>query len=424
MDTTQHGPLHGVTVLDFTWVLAGPFATRTLADMGADIIKVERYKDGTSERALPLICESQGVEQSSYNINCNRGKKSVCINLKDPQGMGLVRELIQKSDVVMENFAPGVMERLGLDYESVKKIKPDIIYCSVSCFGHWGPYAHKPGYDLIAQGASGWTDQSRETQIAPVSIGDMNASMHAALAVIAALFVRRRTGRGQNIDISMMDCLFSLHENTLPWYLLTSAIGTPVEPPRIGRLHPGYAPYGIYRGRDGTIVIACLTEPRWQGLLRALGAEYEWLRDDPRCADVSTRCTKDSAPFIHELIEHWVMSQDSVAEAERKLSAEGVPCLRTKSIKELADTDPQVKAREMMVEVEQPFVGPMRMYGSPLKMSETPCGVRGHGPFLGEHNADVLKSLLGYTNERIEALYAGSVLHHEPAVDRLGSVKA
>lgn len=424
MEITQHGPLHGVTVLDFTWVLAGPFATRTLADMGAHIIKVERYKDGTSERVLPLIRESQGVEQSSYNINCNRGKKSVCINLKDPQGMSLVRELIQKSDVVMENFAPGVMERLGLDYEAVRKIKPDIIYCSVSCFGHWGPYAHKPGYDLIAQGASGWTDQSKDVQIAPVSIGDMNAAMHAALAIIAALFVRRRTGKGQNIDISMMDCLFSLHENTLPWYLLTSAIGKPVEPPRIGRLHPGYAPYGIYRGRDGTIVIACLTEPRWQGLLRAMGPEYDWLRGDPRCTDVSTRCTKNSAPFIHDLIEAWVLSQDSVAEAERKLAAEGVPCLRTKSITELADTDPQVKAREMMVEVDQPFVGPMRMYGSPLKMSETPCCVRGHGPFLGEHNAEVLKGLLGYTDERIESLYAGSVLYHEAAVDRLHTIEA
>jgi crotonobetainyl-CoA:carnitine CoA-transferase CaiB-like acyl-CoA transferase len=419
MENKKNGPLHGVTVLDFTWVLAGPFATRTLADMGADIIKVERFKDGTSERVLPLICESQGVKQSSYNINCNRGKKSVCINLKEPQGMQLIQELTLKSDVIMENFAPGVMERLGLDFESVKKIKPDIIYCSVSCFGHWGPYAHKPGYDMIAQGASGWTDQSDIPQIAPVSIGDMNAAIHAALAVISALFSRMKTGKGQNIDISMMDCLFSLHENTLPWYLLTSAIGKPVEPPKIGRLHPGYAPYGIYKGKNGTIVIACLTEPRWQGLLRAMGQKYAWLHDDPRTIDVSTRCTGDNAPFIHGLIEEWVQAQDSVIEAERKLEAEGVPCLRTKTIKELADTDPHIIAREMMVEVDQPFVGPMKMYGSPLKMSETPCAAAGHGPLLGEHNSDVLNNLLGYSHSRIQALYADAVLYHEPAVDKL-----
>ena len=412
MENKKYGPLHGVIVLDFTWFLAGPFATRTMADMGATIIKVERYKDGTSERTMPLICENEGVEQSSYNINCNRGKKSICVNLKQPQGLELIFDLIRKSDVFFENFAPGVMERLGLGYESVKKIKPDIVYCSVSCFGHWGPYAHKPGFDLIAQGGSGWTDQSEIPQIAPVSIGDMNAAMHAALAIISALFSRMKTGKGQNIDISMTDCLFSLHENTLPWYLLTSAIGKPVEPPKIGRLHPGYAPYGIYKGKDGAIVIACLTEPRWQGLLQVLGPEYDWLRNDPRC-------TGDNAPFIHELLENWVLAQDCVAEAERKLEAEGVPCLRTKNIKELADTDPQIIAREMMVEVNQPFVGPMKMYGSPLKMSETPCAIAGHGPFLGEHNSDVLNNLLGYSDSRIQALYADTVLHHEPAVDKL-----
>ncbi|MEI6127130.1 MAG: CoA transferase, partial [Pseudomonadota bacterium] len=176
MEQLKPGPLSGVTVLDFTWVLAGPFATRTLADMGAYIIKVERYKDGTNERHLPLIMETKdGVKQSSYNINCNRGKKSICVNLKDPQGREIIHDLIRKSDVLIENFAPGVMDRLKLDYESVKKIKEDIIYCSVSCFGHWGPYSHKPGYDMIAQGASGWTDQSEIPQIAPVSIGDMNA---------------------------------------------------------------------------------------------------------------------------------------------------------------------------------------------------------------------------------------------------------
>ena len=415
----KHGPLHGVTILDFTWFLAGPFATKTFADMGATVIKVERYKDGTSERTLPLIVEHNGVQQSSYNINCNRGKKSICINLKNPKGIELIHGLIKQSDVIIENYAPGVMTRLGLDYAAVKKIKNDIIYCSISSFGHWGPYAHMPGYDLVAQAASGWTDQSVETQIAPVSIGDTNAAMHAAMAVTAALYYRKKTGVGQNIDIALMDCLFSLHENTLPGYLLSSALGTPVEPPKIGRFHPGYAPYGIYKGRDGYITIACLTEPHWECLLGAMGADYEWLRNDTRMVNVSSRCSEDVPPFIHKTIEDWVMSHDSVAEVEQKLEKYGVPCLRVRSILELADNDPQVKSREMMVEVNQPFVGKMRMFGSPFKMSETPCGIKGYGPFLGEHNRDVVKGMLGYTEEQIAGLYNENVLHHEEAVEKL-----
>lgn len=413
------GPLNGVTVLDFTWVLAGPFATRILADMGAYVIKVERYKDGTNERHLPLIREHNGVKQSSYNINCNRGKKSICVNLKDPRGKELIHELIKKSDVIIENFAPGVMDRLELDYDSVKKINSNIIYCSVSCFGHWGPYYEKPGYDMIAQGASGWTDQSENPQIAPVSIGDMNASIHACTAICAALYNRTQTGIGQNIDISMMDCLFHLHENTLPWYLMTSAMGDPVEPPKIGRLHPGYAPYGIYKGKNGYITIASLTQPRWESIVKTMGEEYAWLLDDPRAAAVSTRCTEENAPFIHRVVEEWVMKQDSVEDAEKQMEANGVPCLRTRSIKELADNDEHIKAREMMVEIEQPYIGKMKMYGSPFKMSETPCAPRGHGPLLGEHTEEVLAHTLGFTQEQVEELYSSNVLHIEDSAKPL-----
>jgi crotonobetainyl-CoA:carnitine CoA-transferase CaiB-like acyl-CoA transferase len=310
------------------------------------------------------------------------------------------------------------MKRLDLDYESVKKIKEDIIYCSVSCFGNSGPYSKLPGYDMIAQGASGWTDQNENPQIAPVSIGDMTASIHATTAILGALYYRTTHGKGQYIDISMMDCLFSLHENTLPWYLLSSALDKPVEPPRIGRLHPGYAPYGIYKGKNGLIVIASLTQPRWIGILDALGKDYEWLRDDPRAASVSTRCTQENAPFIHKIVEEWVMAQDSVEEAERILTEHGVPCLRCRSIKELADEDPHIRAREMMVDVDQPFVGKMRMYGSPLKMSESPCGVKGHGPLLGEHTEEILTNTLGYSTDQITSLYGANVLYKEPAAEK------
>jgi len=177
--------------------------------MGATVIKIEPYGVGANERHLNIQKTHDGVTQSSYSINVNRGKKSLCINLKTPQGLDIMKDLIKQSDVVLENYAPGVMERLGLDYESVKKIKEDIIYCSISCFGHWGPYSHKPGYDMIAQVASGWTAQSEVYQIAPNSIGDTVAGVHAALAIVSALYARNVQGIGQNIDIAMVDCLFS-----------------------------------------------------------------------------------------------------------------------------------------------------------------------------------------------------------------------
>jgi crotonobetainyl-CoA:carnitine CoA-transferase CaiB-like acyl-CoA transferase len=247
----------------------------------------------------------------------------------------------------------------------------------------------------------------------------MTASVHAALAICGALFNRQKTGKGQNIDISMMDCLFSFHENTLPWYLLSSAIGKPVEPPKIGRHHPGYAPYGIYRGKDGYITIASLTQPRWESIVKTMGKGYEWLLSDPRAATVSTRCTEENAPFIHKVVEEWVMAQESVSDAERQLEKNGCPCFRVRSIKELADDDPHIKEREMMVEVEQPFVGKVKMYGSPLKMSETPVGVRGHAPLLGEHTDEVMTKVLGYDKRKISSLYESNVLYHEPAVDKL-----
>jgi len=419
MKELKPGPLADITVLDFTWVLAGPHATKTLADMGANVIKVEQYKVGANERWLPLRVTNDEITQSSYSINNNRGKKSLCLNMKNGPGMELIKKLILKSDIIVENFAPGVMDRLKLDYESCRKIKEDIIYCSISCFGHWGPYSHKPGYDMIAQGASGWTAQSDPEIIAPVSIGDTTAAMHACTAILGALHHREKTGVGQNIDISMMDCLFSLHENTLPWYMISEAVGDPVEPMKIGGKHPGYAPYGIYNGKNGSVVIACLTENRWQPLLDLMGPDFDWLRDDPRAKDVSTRCSTDNAPVIHEAVEKWVMSIPSVEEAERLLDEAGVPSLRVRGLVELATEDPQVEAREMMPRVYQPFVGEMFMYGSPLKMSETPCGIRGYGPFLGEHNREILKDFLGHTDEYIDTLYEENVLYKEKAVERL-----
>lgn len=417
LKNTSPGSLHGITVIDFTWVLAGPHCTKLLADMGATVIKVEPYGKGANERHLAIQKTVNGVTQSSYSINVNRGKKSLCVDLKKGQGREIITELIRQADVVVENYAPGVMQRLGLDYDSLKEIKPDIVYCSISCFGHWGPYSQKPGYDMIAQVASGWTAQSEVYQIAPNSVGDTVAGTHAALAIVAALLVQKTQGIGQNIDIAMMDCLFSLHENSVPWYTLGQAVGEPVYPGKIGRLHEGYAPYGIYEGKNGVVGIALLSDNRWEAMVRTMGEKYLWLLDDPRARDVTARCMNPQ--IINAALDEWVMAQESVEEVERIFDEAGIPCMRARTIAELCDTDPQVKAREMMTIIEQPFIGPMKMYGSPLKMSATPSCARGHSPLLGENNYQVLSEILGYSDEQINAFYTGEILYHEEAVERL-----
>jgi CoA:oxalate CoA-transferase len=408
-----------VTVLDFTWVLAGPHATKTLADMGANVIKVEPYRIGANERWQPLRVEKDGVTQSSYHLQLNRGKKSLCINLKDPRGLEVIHALIRKSDIVVENFAPGVMERLKLDYESVKRIKPDIIYCSISSFGHWGPSCSKPGYDIIAQAASGWTGLTKRHVAAPIAIGDTTASMHACTAMLAALHHRTCLGQGQNIDISMVDCLFSLHETSFPSYWISESAGDPVVMQGIDQKSTTTTPYGIYTGKNGSVAIALLTQNRWEQLVDLMGPGYEWLKTDPRTRELTKRCTPGNVNLVHDALDCWVMAQDSVEEAERKLEEAGIPCARVKTIPELATDDPQLESREMRVEKFQPFLGRTKMFGSPLKFSETPSAVRGYAPFLGEHNGKILATMLDYSEEQVQQLYQDNVLYHSPEVDRL-----
>lgn len=419
MQSQKPGPLSHVNVLDFTWVLAGPHATKTLADMGANVIKIEKYKTGTNERHQAYEVEKNGVKQTSYHLHLNRGKKSLCINLKHPRGIELIHGLIRRSDIVVENFAPGVMERLGLDYSSVRKIKADIIYCSISSWGHWGPNTHKPGYDAIAQAASGWVGLTSTHVGAPVAIGDTTASMHACTAMMAALVHRMITGQGQNIDISLVDCLFSVHETSFPSYWISEVVGEPFVMPGTAQKSPTSSPYGVYRGKNGSISIALLTDNRWPELVDLMGAGYEWLKTDPRTKDVAARCKTENVFLVHDALEAWVMSQASVEEAERQLEAAGVPCCRVKSIPELATTDPHLGAREMRLKMDQPFLGPVTMFGSPLKFSETPATIRGYAPFLGEHNRAVLSSILGLSGEQIDALYREDVLYQAPEVERL-----
>ncbi len=411
----QPGALEGLRVLDFTWVYAGPFATRQLVDLGAEVIKIELPEVGALERRYSLVIERQGVKQSSYSLFLNRGKKSLSIDIKHKDGADIVRELVRKSDVMLSNMTPGAMDRLGFGYEDAKEINPGIIYCTISCFGQSGQYANEPGFDLIAQAASGWCGQTDPPTQAPVAIGDSNAALHATTAILAALYYRQKTGIGQNIDLSMTDCLFHCHEANPPAYLFSERTVSPVP---IGQKHPSYAPYGILKGQDGLIAVAALSDGLWEKLVTAMGEDYLWLLTDSRTDKLSTRLTYENAPFIHSILEEWLMKFGPVQEAEDLLRSAGIPAMRIKGFPEVSRAA-YITEREMVVKMKQPFVGEMEVYGSPFKMSQTPGEVRGHTPLLGEHSRNILSGILGYSDERIDRLFEEGIIYREEAVDRL-----
>ncbi len=416
MTDDSKGALQGIRVLDLTWVYAGPFATRQFADMGAEVIKVEPCEVGALERRYALVMERNGVKQSSYSVFLNRGKKSLSLNLKSEEGLAIVRGLARRSDVMISNMAPGAMNELGLGYDAVNEINPGVIYCTISCFGHQGPYAGEPGFDLIAQAASGWCGQSDPPMPAPVAIGDANAGMHAVAAILAALYYREKTGHGQSIDLSMTDCLFHTHENNPPAYLFSNRT-VPALPN--SRWSAAYSPYALIKGKNGLIAVAALSDALWERVVAAMGEGYEWLLTHPRTSELTLRLCYENAPFVHQTIEDWVMGLESVEEAERVLKAAGVPAMVVRGFAEVADA-PYIRERGMVVKMHQPFAGEIETYGSPFKMSRTPGEVRGHAPLLGENSREILAVELGYDDEQISSLFEQGVIYKEPAVDRLG----
>lgn len=411
--------LKGLRVLDFTWVYAGPFCTRQFADLGAEVIKVEPQETGALERRYSLVLDRNGVKQSSYAVFLNRGKKSISIDLKSKEGLKIVHELIKKSDIVVSNMAPGSMDSLKLGYKQVKKVNPSIIYCTISCFGHYGSYASQPGFDLIAQTASAWCGQTDPPCPAPLAIGDSNAGMHAMAAILAAIYYRQKTGKGQAIDISMTDCLFHSHENNPPGYLFSKRT---VPPAKNTRWASAYSPYALIKGKDGFVAIAALSDALWENLVNAMGKEYAWLKDNPRTNELTKRISYENAPYVHTILEEWAQKFDSVQQIEDLLRKAGVPAMKVRGFEEVCDA-PYIKDREMLVRTKQPFVGEFEIYGSPFKMTETPGRVMGYSPFLGEHNAQVLSRLLGYGKKDINRLYRKGVLYKEEAVDRLPEEK-
>jgi formyl-CoA transferase/CoA:oxalate CoA-transferase len=391
---TKELPLKGVRVLDLSRVLAGPFCSMTLADLGAEVIKIEIPGRGDDTRAYPPFFN--GV--SSYFLSINRGKKSVTLNLKMEEARNALYKLVEKCDVFLENFRPGVTERLGVNFNTIKKINPQIIYCSISSFGQTGPYASWPGYDLIVQGMGGLMGVTGEPGRPPVRIGvaitDIGAGMWACIAILSALRLRDRTGEGQQIDVSMMD-------GSVAWmtYLAGNYFATGKVPPRMGSAHPSIVPYQAFETAEKKyILIAAGNDRLWALLCRGMGLD-DWVKDTRfATADKRVENRDKLIPALEK--EFKQLSRDEWLERLRSI---GFPCAPVYTIGEIF-SDPHVLQRGMMTEVEHPEIGKIKQIGQALKFSRTPLTLESPPPLLGEHTVGVLKTIAGYSEEEIKEL--------------------
>jgi CoA:oxalate CoA-transferase len=376
-----------------TWALAGPFCTMLLADLGAEVIKVENPDEGDpSRKNFPFI---QGV--SSYFLSVNRGKKSITVNLRHPKGKELILGLVRKSDVLVENFRPGVMDRLGLGYKALREVNPRIIYASCSGFGQTSPYANRPAYDVIVQGMGGTLSITGEAGGGPIrvgfSIGDLGGGIFTSLGILSALHERGRSGEGQMVDVSMLDCQMAFLENAFARYFATGEV-----PERIGTRHPVLTPFQAYPTRDGYLVVAASRNPFWQKFCKVI--QREDLVTDARFKENPVR-TKNHKDLEKEVTE--ALKSKTTAEWVDLMIREDIPCGPVNSVPQLA-ADPHTLAREMIAEVEHSKAGNLKVVNNPIKLSRTPVKLEKANPELGENTEEILASLLGYSPEKIAGL--------------------
>src|SRR2546422_1052232 len=399
-------PLAGVRVADFTWVWAGPFCTLQLAHLGAEVIRVETATRPCVTRLLPPFADFQpGPNRSGYFNQYNQGKQSLTLNLKHPRGLEVARRLITKSDVVAENFANGVMERMGLGYEEVRRLKADIIMVSISGYGRSGPERDFVSYGPATVPLAGFSSVTGYKGSSPmhigVSYGDPTAGLHGALAVMAALCHRRRTGEGQFIDVSLWEAAASLLPDALLEYQMNGA-----EPPRDGNRDPHMAPHGVFRcaGSDRWLSLAVGNDEEWRSLCAVIGDDT--LAGDARFAALAQRKRNEDA--LEARITEWTTTL-SPEEATRRLQAAGVAAFPTMTNQDLAEY-PHLDGRGFFVDLPHPEVGARHHAGIPWRLSATPCAVETPAPCLGEHNRRVLADVLGYSAAEIDALTAAGAL--------------
>ncbi len=402
----MQGIFNGIRVLDFSQVLAGPTATKLLVELGAEVIKIEFAEEGDPGRSLPRLRGSR----SGYHVQQNRGKRSLCLDLRDPRATELILDLVPHVDVVLQNFALGVMERLGLGYEVVSGVNPQIVMCNMSAFGRQGPLAHKPGYDPIAQSWAGVLHmlgyEDRAPILAGISPGDVLAGVHAFGGVAAALFHRERTGRGQEVSVSLLDAYSTAHEvNWQEW----SVSGGENEPIRRGNVHPVVGGVGVFETGDGYVTVAAVNNGQWQRLTEAMGRPE--LSADPRFASNPDRVT--NRDDVNTFIATWLATQPHRDDVVSLLDDYRVPSAPVLTVAEAAQ-HPYLHEAGALRWVDDDVLGKVLVPGMPIKFSETP----GDAPLmtrqLGQDNQYVTCELAGRSNDQYMALVDEGVLFHNP----------
>jgi len=405
------GPLAGVRVLDLTRVLAGPWAAQNLADLGAEVIKVERPKKGDDSRAFgpPWLKDAQGRDtgESAYFACANRGKKSLTLDLSHAQGQAIARKLAARSDVLLENFKYGDLERYGLDYAQLKALNPGLIYCSVTGFGHSGPWRERPGYDFMIQGMGGLMSITGERddrpgggpQKAGIPIADLITGMYASIAVCAALAHRAKSGAGQHLDLALLDSLVAVLANQGANFLAT---GRP--PGRLGNDHPNIAPYQVFRTADGSLILACGNDNLFGKFCEVAGCPQ--LAKDARFVTNGKRVENRveltrllDGIFVERTTKDWIA----------RLEAAGVPC---GPINDLAQVfaEPQALARGLRLELPHPSAGKVSLVRSPMRFSATPVQHETPPPLLGQHTEEVLRGILGRSEAEIARLRSEAII--------------
>ena len=394
------GALEGVTVLDLTRVLAGPFASMMMADMGANVIKIEETGKGADERQMGPFLNGE----SAYYMNLNRNKKGMTLNLKSPKGKQIFKDLVKKADVVLENYRPGTMEKLGLGYETLKEVNPAIIYAAVSGFGQYGPYTKRPGYDIISQAMSGLMSTTGWPGGAPTrsgtAMGDVLGGLSVTIGILAAIYNRSQTGRGQVVDVALVDSAVASLEIINMIYLVEKRL-----PQRIGNRYESVYPYDSFQAKDDLVIIGGGNDKLWSLFAKHIGRPE--LVEHPDFA--RTRDRVKNHVQVRQIVEEWTQTK-TVKEIVDELLAAGIPAAPIYGIDQVV-ADPHIAgAREMFVETVHPKAGPIKLTGSHIKFSETKTSIRTPSPALGEHNTDILSSLLGLSDPEIQSLKEEGVI--------------
>ncbi|KZN96531.1 CaiB/BaiF CoA transferase family protein [Aeribacillus pallidus] len=390
-------PLAGIKIIDLTRILSGPFCTMTLADLGAEVIKIESPQgDDTRQWGPPFI-----KNESAYFLSVNRNKKSVVLNLKDPKGKEILLKMVEEADVVVENFRPGTLKKLGIDYDILKQHNRGVILASISGFGQTGPYSKKPGYDVLAQGMGGLMSVTGEPDGTPVkagySLADIGAGMWATIGILSALWERERSGQGQWIDVSLLDTMVSWQT-----YLAGNYFATNNDPKPLGGAHPNIVPYQVFEASDGHFILAVGNDSLWNSLVDVL--DVEPLRDRKFKTNPDRVQNRDELISILEEIfkrktrDEWVDMLESAK----------IPCGPVNKLSDILN-DAHIKEREMVVEMEHPSLGILKMLGVPVKLSRTPGRIKTVPPAQGEHSETILKQM-GYSKEEIETFIKEGII--------------